>query len=276
MQAGSGTKEAWIAQLRAQAALGRMLEVLSRAGLRALPVKGVVTGPMLYADLGERPLLDVDLRVRPADFARAKAAGERAGFRVLHRDRAYQVVVFDVDGMQVDIETQVGPRGMSRLSVEEMVAHATLVRGGQLVPEIHEHAALLVLNVWKDKLRFAAAHAFEDLRRIVRQPTFRDGRFVEVIARAGVSTVAWLVADFLAETRGDQRWTELREALDRVRPPRRAYASMFRAILRAEEAPPWLLTLIARAGSDAPSPRLRALGYMAWHAAEAWLARAHA
>ncbi|MEW6744798.1 MAG: nucleotidyltransferase family protein [Planctomycetota bacterium] len=66
--------------LFAQHVLGRALEALEGAGVRAIVLKGAVLGPVLYEDLALRPMSDMDMVVRPEDRERAGAALSGAGF----------------------------------------------------------------------------------------------------------------------------------------------------------------------------------------------------
>jgi hypothetical protein len=245
----------WAKQGVARAALGRALGVLDAARVDVLPVKGVVTTPLLWADSAERDIADVDLRVRPRDRVRAQRAFEAAGFTVGHGSKQWGTFEAIVDGTLVEVETSVGPPGLCGLTVDTMIAHAMRGEAGHLEPELHEHALLLCVNVFKDKLARARGHALEDVARIVRLEAFDDAVFVRVVRAAQSTTLAWLVADFLAQE-GDTRWAEIRAALG---PPRRAYAATYRALMRRRLRGRFLLPLVARAASDNALERARAV-----------------
>src|SRR5580693_4401126 len=61
---------AWIQHEYATEALRATLALLERERIATLAVKGVVLARSLYADMAERPMVDIDLRVRPRDFGR--------------------------------------------------------------------------------------------------------------------------------------------------------------------------------------------------------------
>ncbi len=245
----------------ARAALVRVLRGLADAGVRALPVKGVVTAYQLYAEPWERPIADVDIRVVPADIVSVRDVARRSGWKELAWAPAYSNVVFEVAGIMFDVEGTVGPPGLCALSVADMLRRATSSDGPAL-PELHDHALLLCVNVFKDKIVLAAPWALEDLVRIARQPGFDVAVLVDRARSAHAVTIAWVVADWLTTTRGDVVWREVRDTLA-TRPPRVAYR---RALQRATALAPdgYAARILTRIGADAPS--------MWWSAATAGLA----
>ena len=56
----------------AQVVLEQVLGVCRSNGIDVLPVKGVLTAHLWYADPGERPIQDVDLRVVPGELQRVE------------------------------------------------------------------------------------------------------------------------------------------------------------------------------------------------------------
>lgn len=62
-------------------ALMPILDGLRQAGIEAMPVKGLVIADRLYGDLAARPCADLDVLVRPADYAAAGAVLHDLGFR---------------------------------------------------------------------------------------------------------------------------------------------------------------------------------------------------
>lgn len=267
-------------QLRARAAVRALATECERAGVAVLPVKGIVTGALLYDDVADRPMLDADVRVRPADLERALACARRAGAEVVARYRSYRSAILMFDGMQVDVETGVGPPGLCDLSVGEMLARAErseLLGFPHLLPEIHDHALLMVVNVFKDQLLSKAQPAsLEDLRRVGAR--LDPGVFAARAEAAGTRTLAWLVAERLgaadrehvldpASGGADREhvldWARLRDALGP--PRRRAYVALVGRVATRPERP--LARAVARAANDHPTSRLRALFHMgAWSA----------
>lgn len=196
--------------LLAIAALERALDVLERAGVEVLPVKGIVTSNDLYDDPAERPFLDIDLRVRPRDLSRALAAGVRAGFPVLERSRLYRSLAFDVFGVRTEIEAHVGPPGFCGLSVDAMLARATM---GTLPTgrrfrhvETHDHGVLLCVNALKDKLRWAQPGAVTDLERLPKLPSFDPERMARRAEESSAATCVRIVAAWLSRERGTTDW----------------------------------------------------------------------
>lgn len=250
----------------ARLVLGAVLAACDSAAVDVLPVKGIVTAHTLYPDPGLRPILDVDLRVRPGDLGRTARMAEEAGWRSLGQSIAYRTLSFDVHGFLVEFEAHVGPPGLCDLTVEAMIARATPWAAPFGVPcrqpEIHDHALLLCVNAFKDKLIDARPAAVRDLEIIACEPGFSDERFVALARASNAATLVWLVACWLADSRGSARWAALR---DRVGPaaPRAPYAVLFQRAIRAKSPSRALLRVLARAGSDRPAARVRALGAMA-------------
>jgi hypothetical protein len=249
----------WARHEELLASLRRALHVLDAAGVPALVVKGMVLAYALYDDVAQRPMGDVDLRVRPRDFVRAARAMRAAGCRVDWTSRQLGSLVFRVDGSIVEIESSVGPPGLCALGVSEMLARSRVrtLSGGLRVrePELHDHAVLLLVNAFKDKLVDATPWALGDLERIAGRldaPTL-----VERVRAARVTTIAWLVADWMATERGSEPWRALRDRLG-PRSPRPLYSHALRdRIARGHSA--WLTPALARVASDSPSLRLWAL-----------------
>jgi hypothetical protein len=160
----------------------------------------------------------------------------------------------------VDVESVVGAPGLCGLSIADVLARAT--RGvGPLdlrVPEVHDHAILICVNVFKDKLVHAAPWALEDALRIVDTPDFDIERFVARAREGKVRGIVWMVADWMARNRVSAKWGGVRAALGGDRGPRPNYARIFRLLL--ERAPESLVTRIwARMASDDPAMWPRAL-----------------
>jgi len=250
----------------ARLVLGAVLAACDRAAVDVLPVKGIVTAYTLYPDPGLRPIRDVDLRVRPRDLGRVARLGEEAGWRLLERSIAYRTLSFEVRGFLVEFESHVGPPGLCDLTVDAMMARATPCPGPFGVPyrqpEIHDHALLLCVNAFKDKLIDAWPAAVRDLEIIADESGFSDERFVDLARASSVATLVWLVACWLADSRGSARWAALRDRVGQAA-PRASYAVLFQRAIRARSPSRALLRVLARAGSDRPAARVKALGAMA-------------
>jgi Uncharacterised nucleotidyltransferase len=255
--------DAWLLQ---EAAIGVLRDVVGRCdavGIPVLAVKGVVTSRLLYEDVTERPLTDVDIRVRGADFDRLRQLAADVGWGCVRVLRSYRSLIFDLGTLSLDVETYVGPPGLCSLEVGTMIARARrteLAPGlSVLTPEIHDHAVLLTINAFKDKVITAPAWALADLARIVVHPCFCQSDFVKRIGDSGIVTIAWIVARWFETVRGDRAWGDIRRAIESGTSVRRLYARVFRRYMRAADESPLALRLLARAGADRPWMRLRGL-----------------
>lgn len=259
---------AWAAHLVAARALRTVLEQLDEAGVPALPVKGVILAYRLYADPAARPISDIDLRVLPEDVRRTRDAGLAAGWPLRRYSAPYANVVFDVEGgLQLDVEGTVGPPGLCGLRVADMLARSRVevapLGFAHRVPELHDHALLVMVNAYKDRLLGAWERTFVDLERFVIAPGFDPDRLAGLAREARASTLAWVVADWMVTARGCAAWEPTREAL--WPPARRGYARAIRHLVGRLPAP--LERLAMRAASDrkreAAGAVLRALVWQA-------------
>ena len=118
----------------ARLALEQVLAGCRDGGVEVLPVKGILTARLFYSDPGQRPIQDVDLRVRPDDLIRVRRIGGRSGWRLVSRSWAYGTLGFEVLGFLVEFESHVGPPGLCALRVEDMLRRATPCTGTLGIP----------------------------------------------------------------------------------------------------------------------------------------------
>jgi hypothetical protein len=234
--------------------------VLGGAGIPVLPVKGVITGRTLYADPAERELRDVDVRIRPRDFSRALAlVGRTAGWRVGHVVPAYRNITVAIGGLDVDIETSCGPPGFCGLRVEAMIERAEPGPSAQLprMPELHDHALLLVVNAVKDHLVTTTPAALEDLRRIACEPRFCPERLRRLAEESGTLFMVHLVARFLG--RQQAAWAEMDRILSRGHALRSREVDALLALIRSRGASSLAVRVATRLTPDGCLRPLRAL-----------------
>jgi Uncharacterised nucleotidyltransferase len=264
-EAGTSATDAravWATQVTAKRALDVVAKGFERAGIDVLAVKGIVTSRFLYREPTERPMGDVDVRIRAEDFRKARRVAEAEGWSVWQWKPSYGAFVLVVEdlGVSVDVESVIGAPGLCGLSIAEMLGRATRGAFGLdvRVPELHDHAVLLSVNVFKDKLAGAALWALEDVKRIVEVDDFDADRFVDLARRAKVASIVWIVADWMVRERGSETWREIRARLGGERAPRPVYAWAFRRL--GERAPTAMATrVLARVGADDPRMWVRAM-----------------
>jgi hypothetical protein len=274
--ADEGTAQSrWLMQLHCERVLGTLLQACDEAAIDVLPVKGIVSARTLYADVSERTLTDIDVRVRRRDLTRIVALARRHGFQLGAGTRSYGNATLFVDGRPIDVESHFGAPGVSRVSVETVMARATRTRGvfpfSCLIADPHDHALLLVMNAYKDHMSQAMAWAIRDLERVVRAPWFERDILFSRAAEAGVRTMLWIVADWMAREMLDDAWAELRAAIGN--PPRPHFIAMHQRLQGATGRGELALRVLSRFGSDAPAQWLRAGAKMAGWQAEAWLSQ---
>lgn len=240
---------------------------LRQAHIDALVVKGAATASLLYADPSERPIRDIDLRVRPEDVARVYRLGLARGWALHARWRVYGNVVFVVRGLQVDFEGHLGAPGLCGLPVADVIARASPTKLGLLVPHVVDHALVLVINAFKDKIVYAPRWSLSDLERIVRAPTFDRDAFLRRVEGAKAGTMTWFVADWLARERNDAVWSSIRDALKTHAERRHRYVSWLED--RTRHGPSSLsCRVLARMGADSPRLQVRSVLFAFAYACE--------
>jgi putative nucleotidyltransferase-like protein len=249
----------------ARVVLERVVGRCAELGVDAMPVKGVLTGRLFYPDPGLRPIQDIDLRVRAGDVPSVEEAGRRAGWTFLGRSRAYGTLSFGVLGFLVEFETHVGPPGLCGLRVADMLGRAQRriepLGFPHLEPELHDHALHLCVNALKDKLVEASPGAVRDLEILVTLPGFDAQRFADRCRETGSATLAWIVASWLEEARGQRAWGEVRDRIGR--PPNAVCARLFQLARKPSRPNLAWLRILARSAADRPTQVLRSLGTMA-------------
>jgi hypothetical protein len=266
---------AWAQHVRHTRALRLVLERFGGAQILALPVKGIVSAKVLYEDVADRLLTDVDLKIRPQDFDRVLALCRREGWREVQRMRAYRNVVFVVEGVCVDVEGYPNPPGLSCLTVDTMLERASpsrILGFPHLLPDFHDHAVLLLINLFKDKLVHAFVWSVKDVERLPTHPAFAREQLVERLRQSGVSTIGWVVADWMVENRGIEAWRPVRDAIG-PRPPRATYVALLRRLRAIQPRGTLALRIVTRAGADHRADRAHALFRMMWWQVEAWASR---
>jgi hypothetical protein len=127
-----------------------------------------------------------------------------------------------------------------------------------LQPEVHDHALLLMVNAFKDKLAWASNGGFHDLARLAVRPGFSFDALAGRVREGGVAAIGRLVADWMVRERREPRWGALVTRLgERSAWP--LYERGFHALLRRDRPPSFALRLLARAGSDTFAMRARSL-----------------
>jgi Uncharacterised nucleotidyltransferase len=257
------TVSVWILQ---QTALEVLREVVARcdaASIAVLPVKGIVTSRILYRDVAERAMTDVDVRVRRRDLGALQRVAGAAGWRCTRVLRSYGNLTYDFGLLSLDVEAGVGPPGLCALGVDAMLERSARIElaPGCLVsiPELHDHAVLLAVNAFKDKLVGAQPWAISDLERVVTHGDFRLDRFVERVVQARIATIAWIVAAWMESVRQSVAWGAIRATLESRGHLRRAYASLVQHRLSDAGQSSVSLRLLARVGSDSRRMQVEAL-----------------
>jgi hypothetical protein len=247
----------WAVHRACLEALGKALEALRRVGVDPIVVKGVVLAYELYDDVALRPMADVDLRVRPRELVKAVGALRRGGWHVEFSSSQLGAFGFHIGPTLVELECTVGPPGLCGLSVARMAARSrarTLPTGITVrEPDLVDHAVLLVVNAFKDKLVDCPSWSIDDLVTIASHPDFDVDVFLGRVRESRTHGLTWIVADWLARERASQRWRAIRDAMHSG-PRRPLYAWALRR-MRERGPKSTASRVLARCGSDSPASR---------------------
>lgn len=251
---------AWAKHQFAQEAFRLVHETLRGGNVDVLPVKGIVLAYRLYDSVDERPMVDVDLRVRPCDLPRVVELARACDWRVRRTSRQLGTIELFLKRTLVEFETSVGSPGVCAIGIDEMMARSDWQTGELGVlhrePEIHDHALLLCVNAFKDKLVLAAPWARRDLLRIAQMPNFSANQLAARARDAKLRTLVAVVADWLTRESDAPRWEEVRAAVGELQ--RTRYVALYRALVaRAPKSA--AMAAVARAASDVGSRQVAAL-----------------
>jgi Uncharacterised nucleotidyltransferase len=200
--------------LRFSAELARVTRAFADSGIEVLAHKGPALGQFLYGDAAMRQFGDLDLLVRPADVARAKAVLRQLGYRLQlqlspRQERAYlqsgYEYVFALGDQRNLLELQW--RILPRFYAIEFDLEAMFQRSVEVTIEGHDVRSLgcddlmLVLCVHAAKHGWAQLGMLQDIARLVGFGL--DWSWVEAEARRlGVHRILsislWLAQSFLA------------------------------------------------------------------------------
>ena len=271
----AGPASTWVLQEIGVEILREVAHRCGRAGIPMLPVKGVVTSRVLYGDVCERPITDVDIRVRRRDLEAFRSMAAATGWRCIRVLRSYRNLVYDFGPLTLDVEAGVGPPGLCALDVDSMLERSEereIVSGCRVaIPELHDHAVLLVVNAFKDKIVTAPAWAITDLERVIGHPQFDREEFVERVGESRITTIAWVVAAWMESVRNSAGWGSIRTAIEARGNVRRSYAKLVQGRMATAGRAPLSLRLLARVAADSRRMQMEAVAHAAACVVELWL-----
>jgi|HubBroStandDraft_1064217.scaffolds.fasta_scaffold19455_2 hypothetical protein len=219
-------------------------EILIRAGVPIIPVKGIALARWLYADVIERPMTDVDLFV-PRNAWTTACRALAAGREVLYDSSELRELTVRVEGVSVELHGEVGRRELTRLSVDEMIARSTLDTESFRFPVLRlddiDHLVLVVCNAIKDGFVFAQPHVPGDLERLLERTSSRMPILLERVREAGIGTGLYCTAEWMVEEHGSVSWRGLQQRLGL--PPRPGHVRLIRAFRRSRR-PTWAVAVV--------------------------------
>lgn len=257
---------------RIRVVLQSICERFERARVRVLVVKGALLAHQLYESPAERPLRDIDLRVRAADLPEARSILASMGAKETRRSFVYQDALLCVDHVDIDLEAHLGPPFVSALPIDALLSrasHRTEPLGFfHWQPELHDHALLLVVNVFKDHIVHAASWSFDDLIRLSRLAAFDPDLLAARAKEAELTSVVHIVARYLATFRSDPVWEKVASRVPAARP---VYAARVLDGLQKNQKESIVARARVRACADDPSRAFMGVGIGALREAEHWM-----
>lgn len=201
----------------AEGALRRVAAVLRQAKIPFVPVKGMVLSRWLYADVQDRPYVDVDLLVPRAAFAHAAVLVEQNGWPIFYRSSEMGELSFMIGRVPVELHAEFGRADLSWLKVEDILARArpdTETFGFQ-IPRIDDvdHFLLLVLNVVKDGFTYANRHQPTDLNRLLQNLSANWNTIVSRATAAGLLTALDLTSRWMVDEHGSTLFAHFQRSL---------------------------------------------------------------
>lgn len=183
------------AGVAAQQILRESAQILTRAGIGVMPLKGVLFQRTLYDDPTQRFSSDVDLLVLPTHFERAVTALLGGGFRLQKVGRSLtEVALSSPRGLAVDLHHRLFGRGRFRLSTHDVFARAR--RDEQLfgVPVLlasgYDTAAHLVGKLATDHVRADRDARLRELSLVIVQHQLSPDRLAQHLKACGLSRAA--------------------------------------------------------------------------------------
>jgi hypothetical protein len=210
-----------------------VLAALSAAGIEPMPLKGALFARWLYADPDLRPGDDVDVLVRPADFARATEVLAAEGFAPLpapesHYQRGFLAPAVPV---AIDLHQSLFPRRFYRVRTEELFERGsedrTLFGCRVILPDPYDAYAHLVGHAAAGRFRKLKAAHQRDLALLVGWFDLEPGLCAARLDGLGLSRAARYALEPTAAT--DPFATELLRALP-PDPLGRALVALARAL----------------------------------------------
>lgn len=189
-----------------QPRLERALNVLNRAGVDVMLLKGGALACTTYGSFIKRPMRDLDILVRPEQADDARALMLELDWAVdpdVPGDRSYGThhhlpPLRDVraSGLRLEIHRALLPAGHPfRFTDEELWRAARRITMGNahaFVMHPAHHAVHVAIHfAWSHMLKMGAWHAFRDLGTLAATEMFDWGEFVDTATRWGAASCCY-------------------------------------------------------------------------------------
>ncbi len=256
--------ESWVAQQFGLRIAEVAISTLERGGVRCLPVKGLLLGRQVY-DPALRRISDVDLLIARSDFRRALAIARTSGWGLIWDSKLTESVNFIIEGFAIDVKTSLGPRGVSAITVPDVLSRARRAQSplgfSHWQIELHDHALLLAIDAFKDKLGAGKPWARDDLVRIGAVQGFSPATLVERAIDARLATMLAIVAEWVLAASPSPTWMSVHALLASL-PLRLGFVQRYQRSVGSRSSPRWqrwYLSALTRAVSDSKRQRVLAL-----------------
>jgi hypothetical protein len=203
-----------LSNIRLYGELIRALQALHAAGIPTIVLKGAALADTIYPTIAHRPMVDIDLLVRPADRDRGRAALESAGYRFLPEPRQ-RFSPFDTEftgemgfrrgeGCLVELHWELTPsewlRRLAALDTEALWQEARPFEiGGVGAHQLSIRDTLLHLCLHLSAHGYVHANGYRDIRQLLdHERPFPWDRFVARARQFRVTAICYFVLEALA------------------------------------------------------------------------------
>ena len=188
--------------------VGDVARKLAGTGISVMPLKGALLQHWLYDDPSERPLTDVDLLVRPVDFAPAIRRLESAGYRRTAGSGVGALVMHTPFGLALDLHPQLFDRARYRLFPHDLFARSSedhvLYGASVRLPSPLDVYAHLLGKFGSDHLDARSTARLDEIARMSARLDIAPETVARHLLHCGMCRVSRYVLPLVHQVAGDR------------------------------------------------------------------------
>lgn len=195
-----------VQRVAVEAALDRASEVLTASGLAAVVLKGGWLLDDVYGEEDYRVTTDVDLLVRPADYERALAALEDAGWALCTASPRQAVLQHPTLPLPIDLHRALFPPATFSLPTGPVVQRARASRRpGILLPDPADGFCHLLGHLTNDRVQAHGKSRLQDFQHVAERYALRPESIAAALESAGMLRAAAYALPLVASHTGGDR-----------------------------------------------------------------------